>query len=78
MEFTDPEAIIITEKTRHGEPIKIIEHPGLWCGSMAKWNTVFVEIPALLFNPVKVLSDLLNGYHCNHHLWDGKADEIAA
>jgi hypothetical protein len=64
-DFTDPDALIITEKSQNGHPIRVIEHPGLWCGSMAKWNTVFVEIPSMLFNPVKVFSDLLQNNHCN-------------
>jgi len=40
-----------------------VELPGLWNGSMAKWNTVFVEVPQITFNPVKTVNDLLKKEH---------------
>jgi hypothetical protein len=30
---------------------------------MASWNSVFVEVPAATFNPVKTLGDLLRPAH---------------
>jgi hypothetical protein len=62
-QFTDPETGIITQKDRNGEKITIQELPGLWNGSMACWNTVFVEVPLVTFNPVKSINDLLNNAH---------------
>ncbi len=62
-EFTDPETGFITEKSHQGQPIKALELPGLWNGAMAKWNTVFVEVPLMTFNPVKTVNDLLNKAH---------------
>ncbi len=58
-DYTDPEAVIVTEKTVQGEQSVVLEHPGLWNGGMARWRTVFVEVPALVFNPVKTIDDLL-------------------
>ncbi len=61
--YTDPEAVIVTRKVHGGEPLLALEHPGLWNGGMAGWNTVFVEMPAASFAPVKVLADLLSPLH---------------
>ncbi len=62
-EFVDPEACFITSKTIEGKAIKALELPGLWNGAMAKWNSVFVEVPVSTFNPVKTLMDLLKPSH---------------
>lgn len=62
-EFSDPETGFITEKSYQGKTIKALELPGLWNGSMALWNTVFVEVPLITFNPVKTVNDLLNDAH---------------
>jgi len=61
--FVDKKAAFITHKTIQGTPIKAIEHPGLWNGAMAHWNTIFVEVPLITFNPVKNVNDLLNPAH---------------
>ena len=61
--FVDPESVIITQKSRDGRPIAVFEHPGLWNGAMARWNTLFVEVPDHMFNPVKRLGDLLRPSH---------------
>ncbi len=61
--FADPAAGIITEKSFQGRPLKALEHPGLWNGGMAHWNTVFVELPPASFNPVKTVLDLLRDGH---------------
>jgi hypothetical protein len=63
-DFSDPLAGIITEKSKDGQSLKALEHPGLWNGAMAYWNTVFVELPSDAFNPVKTLFDLLRNGHC--------------
>ena len=40
-----------------------LERPGLWNGAMAGWNTLFVEVPVKVFNPVKTVLDLLRKEH---------------
>lgn len=62
-DFVDPHTGFISEKFENGTPIKALELPGLWNGSMAKWNTIFVEVPLITFNPVKTVNDLLNKEH---------------
>jgi len=61
--FTDPDAVLISVKSKGGRDIKALEHPGLWNGGMARWNTALVEVPAITFNPVKVVNDLLRKEH---------------
>ena len=61
--FVDPTMSFIAEKTKDGKPLRALERPGLWNGAMAKWNTVFVEVPVETFNPVKTVSDLLKPSH---------------
>ncbi|MBO7134753.1 MAG: DUF4301 family protein [Bacteroidales bacterium] len=61
--FVDPSTCFVSEKTYNGKPIKVLEHPGLWNGSMADWLTIFVEVPLITFNPVKELNDLLRKEH---------------
>lgn len=63
--FRDDNAVIVTKKSNNGQPILAYEHPGLWNGGMARWNSVFVEIPAETFQPVKRFSDLLSPFHRN-------------
>ena len=63
MQFFDPEAAFITMKTQNGIDIKALELPGLWNGSMAYWNSIFVEVPLETFNPVKTVNDLLKPAH---------------
>jgi len=61
--FVDPTAWIVASKTHEGRPLRALERPGLWNGSMAGWNTVFVAIPPHVFSPVKQLADLLRPGH---------------
>jgi len=63
MEYANEERYFISEKTYEGEPLKALEHPGLWNGAMHHWNTVFVEVPLSTFNPVKTVNDLLKEGH---------------
>ncbi len=62
-DFVDPSTGFISHKTKDGRPLKAQELPGLWNGAMAKWNTVFVEVPVITFNPVKTVNDLLRSEH---------------
>ncbi len=63
MNFRDPNTGFISKKFRNGKPLKALELPGLWNGSMAHWNTVFVEVPVSTFTPVKTMHDLLRPEH---------------
>jgi hypothetical protein len=62
-QFVDTNKGFIAKKFVGGEAIKALELPGLWNGGMAFWNTVFVEVPAESFNPVKTVADLLKPGH---------------
>lgn len=62
-QFADPTAVTLSEKIEKGRNITALEYPGLWSGSMARWNTVFVEVPIETFNPVKTINDLLRPQH---------------
>ncbi len=61
--FRDDEAVFVARKSKDGQPLLALELPGLWNGAMARWHTVFVEVPLETFNPVKTLSDLLRPAH---------------
>jgi hypothetical protein len=63
LEFRDPSTGFITKKSKDGKDLKAQELPGLWNGSMANWNTLFVEVPLITFNPVKSVNDLLKKEH---------------
>jgi hypothetical protein len=62
-DFKDEEKYFIVEKEYKGKKIKYCELPGLWNGSMANWNTLFVDIPNKVFSPVKTMLDLLQPSH---------------
>jgi hypothetical protein len=61
--FVDPRGWLRADKTHAGRPLRALERPGLWNGAMAGWNTVFVEVPAWTFRPVKEVRDLLGEGH---------------
>ncbi len=61
--FVDRRAFFIAEKSQEGRELKALEYPGLWNGAMARWNTVFLEVPIETFNPVKTIDDLLRKQH---------------
>ncbi len=63
LEFVDEKQGFITNKTKEGKELKALELPGLWNGAMAFWNTIFVEVPLVTFNPVKTVNDLLKPTH---------------
>lgn len=62
-EFIDSQQAFLSQKNYREKNITILEHPGLWNGSMARWNTLFVEVPNEVFTPVKTISDLLRKEH---------------
>lgn len=61
--FVNNNAGFIVDKNKNGKPLKAYELPGLWNGAMAKWLTIFVEVPLITFNPVKTVNDLLKPAH---------------
>ena len=61
--YVDKATGFISEKSREGVDIKALELPGLWNGAMSDWNTIFIEVPAETFNPVKTVNDLLRPVH---------------
>ncbi|MEQ9009447.1 MAG: DUF4301 family protein, partial [Ekhidna sp.] len=61
--YRDEEAGFISEKSYNGKKLLAMELPGLWNGGMAHWNTIFVEVPLVTFNPVKTVTDLLKAEH---------------
>src|SRR6056297_2709335 len=63
LDFVDHKQGFITNKTKDGKELKALELPGLWNGAMAYWNTIFVEVPLVTFNPVKTVNDLLKPSH---------------
>ncbi|NHM05910.1 DUF4301 family protein [Flavobacterium sp. CYK-4] len=62
-EFVDHNSGFIVDKNKNGRELKAYELPGLWNGAMAKWITIFVEVPLITFNPVKTVNDLLKAAH---------------
>ena len=61
--FVDPDTGFISHKSKNGRELKAMELPGLWNGAMSDWNTIFVEVPLITFNPVKTVNDLLRDVH---------------
>ena len=61
--YVDPQTGFISSKSAGGRDLRALELPGLWNGAMSNWNTVFVEVPASTFNPVKTVNDLLRPAH---------------
>ncbi len=62
-DFRDPKTGFISNKSKDGRDLKAMELPGLWNGAMSDWITLFVEVPADTFNPVKTVNDLLRPQH---------------
>ena len=63
LQFIDPQTAFISLKSVQGTDIKAMELPGLWNGAMARWITLFVEVPQSVFTPVKTVNDLLRAQH---------------
>lgn len=62
-DYVDADTGFISSKSFAGRELKALELPGLWNGAMSDWSTVFVEVPASTFNPVKTVNDLLRPAH---------------
>ena len=62
-DHVDHSAAFVVERSSGGRRLRSLELPGLWNGSMARWLSVFVEVPRETFNPVKAATDLLGPAH---------------
>ncbi|MBQ8256525.1 MAG: DUF4301 family protein [Bacteroidaceae bacterium] len=62
-DYVDKNTGFISHKSKNGRELKAMELPGLWNGAMSDWNTIFVEVPLVTFNPVKTVNDLLRDVH---------------
>jgi hypothetical protein len=62
-QYVDHNTGFISEKSMGGQTLKALELPGLWNGAMAKWLTLFVEVPMETFTPVKTVFDLMREEH---------------
>jgi hypothetical protein len=63
LRYVDQNTGFISEKSVGGKSIKALELPGLWNGAMARWLTIFVEVPIETFTPVKTVFDLNRKEH---------------
>jgi hypothetical protein len=61
--YVDHNTGFISSKSFGGRELRALELPGLWNGAMSDWSTIFVEVPAETFNPVKTVNDLLRPAH---------------
>ena len=61
--FVNHKSAFLSQKSKEGRELIALEHPGLWNGAMYYWNTLFVEVPADTFTPVKTVLDLLRPEH---------------
>ena len=61
--YTDPATGFISSKSSGGRELRAQELPGLWNGAMARWRTIFVDVPITTFSPVKAVQDLLRPQH---------------
>ena len=62
--YVNEDRYFISQKSFEGKDLKALELPGLWNGAMHHWNTVFMEVPEITFNPIKTVNDLLKKGHC--------------
>ncbi len=62
-DYVNSRMAFIVNKSQGGRQLIAMERPGLWNGGMHNWNTLFVEVPASTFNPVKEVNDLLRYEH---------------
>ena len=49
--YTDPATGFISSKSSGGRELRAQELPGLWNGTMSRWNTIFVDVPITTFSP---------------------------
>lgn len=66
LQYVNPNAGFIVQKSNNGIDLKSFELPGLWNGAMYDWITIFTEVPLATFSPVKTVNDLLKQPHQNH------------
>lgn len=64
-QYVDENTGFISQKSKDGKDLLAMELPGLWNGAMAKYNTMFVEVPKSIFSPAKTIFDLLKQEHNN-------------
>ncbi len=62
-DYVDHAASFLVRKSHGGRPLLALERPGLWNGSMAGWETRFVELPGETYTPVKTVFDLAGAEH---------------
>ncbi len=62
-DFVDHDASFIVRKRHDARELVSFERPGLWNGSMAGWETRFVELPEDIYTPVKSVFDLADTAH---------------
>jgi hypothetical protein len=62
-DYVDHAASFLVDKSHGGRPLTALERPGLWNGSMAGWETRFVDLPAEVYTPVKTVFDLAGEEH---------------
>jgi hypothetical protein len=62
-DFSHDEQYLVVKKPYNGKTIYYRELPGLWNGGMYYWNSIFVEIPSMVFSPVKAVLDLTECQH---------------
>ena len=58
------EQAMVVQRSIAGRRYVAVERPGLWNGAMAGWNSLFVELPEEVFQPVKTVDDLFRPAHC--------------
>lgn len=61
--YVDATRVLRATKQVGGRSVDVIEHPGLWNGSMAGWTTLFLAMPAAIFAPIKTVADLATPAH---------------
>lgn len=62
-DYVDHDASFVVRKSHGGRELTALERPGLWNGSMAGWETRFVELPSKVYTPVKTVFDLAGAEH---------------
>ena len=62
-DYVDHNASFMVRKSHGDRELTALERPGLWNGSMAGWETRFVELPGEVYTPVKTVFDLAGAEH---------------
>lgn len=71
-DYVDHDTSFVVRKSHGGRELTALERPGLWNGSMAGWETQFVELPGDVYTPVKTVFDLAGA---EHRCAEGELDE---